>query len=150
MTKKEATRLDILTNAYLVIINSYDNDWRKQNKAAGFCYAISRDIEFKNDQQRNLKVEMAALMPTKGVDPVTGEYTNESDNPSEVMSIQLSRKWDLYSLGAIELVDLNEDLDAAKAAYLATTGEKWVPKPKKTGRSDVGATMADIAKVLAS
>ena len=143
MTKKDATRLDILTNAYLVIINSYDNDWRQENKAAGFCYAISRDIEFKENQQRNLKVEMAALMPTQG-------ESTDSDNPSEVISIQLARKWDLFNLGAVELVDLNEDLDAAKAAYLATTGEKWVPKPKRTGRSDVGATMADIAKVLAS
>lgn len=143
MSKKEATRLEINTAAYLVIINSYDNDWRKENKAAGFCYSCARDIEFKENQQRNLKVEMAALMPTKG-------ESTDSDNPSEVISIQLARKWDLFNLGAIELVDLEEDLDAAKAAYLATTGEKWVPKPKKSGRSDVGATMADIAKVLAS
>lgn len=150
MSKKNATRLELNTAAYLVIINSYDNDWRKSNKAAGFCYSIKRDIEFKENQLRNLKVEMAALMPTKGVDPVTGEYTDEADNPSEVIQIQLARKWDLYNLGTIELVDLNEDLDAAKAAYLATTGEAWVAKPKRTGASDVGATMADIAKVLAS
>ena len=96
-----------LADLKLAVVNFHSGEYTRISVARDACYTSHNSIQWKLDQMSNLKAEIASLMPL--------------DDQSEVVSVNLAKKIDIFRSMEAELAELEERHNADLKVFKAVT-----------------------------
>jgi len=135
-SSKATTATPTLAELKLAVVNFHSGEYTRIGVARDACYTSHNSIQWKLDQMSNLKAEIASLMPL--------------DDQSEVVSVKLAKKLDIYHSMEDELAELEERHNADLEVFKLTSGEDWKRTPRSTGKAQSSSILEEAAKILAS
>ena len=135
-SSKATTATPTLADLKLAVVNFHSGEYTRISVARDACYTSHNSIQWKLDQMSNLKAEIASLMPL--------------DDQSEVVSVNLAKKIDIFRSMEAELAELEERHNADLKVFKAVTGEDWKRNPRSTGKAQSSSILADAQDILAS
>lgn len=128
-----------LVDLKLAVINYHKGDefeYLRKQCATDACYTSFNSMQWKQKQMADLKAEIVELHTASG---------------TEVVDVKIERKVMLYQSMECELDELSYRHDADKEVYtIITQGETWMPRPKRTHKSDGLGISAELKRILAA
>ena len=135
-SSKATTASTRLAELKLSVVNFHLGEYTRIGVARDACYTSHNSIQWKLEQMSNLKAEIASLMPL--------------DDQSEVVSVKLAKKLDIYRSMEDELAELEYRHNADLEVFKLTSGEDWKRTPRSTGKAQSSSILEEAAKILAS
>lgn len=133
---KATTATPTLTELKLAVVNFHSGEYTRISVARDACYTSHNSIQWKLGQMSDLKAEIASLMPL--------------DDQSEVVSVKLAKKLDIFHSMEDELAELEERHNADLEVYKLTSGDDWMRTPRSTGKAESSSILEEAQKILAS
>jgi hypothetical protein len=123
MTKQNNTSVNTdLVSLKLAVIKFHKaNEYTEGQIARDACFTSNNGINWKKGQMADVAAEIRELAPRRG---------------SEIVNVQLDRLMNRHEGMEAELHVLEERHKADLEVYKTITGETWIPRPKRTHKSD--------------